>query len=216
MHIRSRLKRCKLQEMLRYFVAGATARVTAGLCGVHRHSAELLFHKVREEILRHAEAVPAQQKGVFELDESYWGGRKKDERGRCTASKIPVFGILERNKKVTTFMVDDVSIPSLEPLIKLKIKPDSMVYTDSFSSYNRLNAWHFRHERINHQEKFAEGPFKHINGIENFWRQARRSLCRYNHIPRSRFVLFLKEAEFRFNCRTPSLQLKTLKQWLYL
>ena len=53
----------------------------------------------------------------------------------------------------------------------------------------------------------------HINGIENFWNQAKRVLRKYNGIPKESFPLFLKECEFRFNCGTPKEQLKILKEW---
>src|SRR5580700_5651101 len=45
-----------------------------------------------------------------------------------------------------------------------------------------------------------------INGIENFWNQAKRTLSRYNGIPKAHFPLFLKEAEFRFNLGHPAPQ----------
>ncbi len=53
----------------------------------------------------------------------------------------------------------------------------------------------------------------HINGIENFWNHAKRTLSRYNGIPRKNFALFLKEAEFRFNYGTPADQLRQIKRW---
>ena len=59
---------------------------------------------------------------------------------------------------------------------------------------------------------FATGK-NHINGIENFWNQAKRVLRKYNGIPKESFPLFLKECEFRFNYGTPKQQLKILKEW---
>ncbi len=53
----------------------------------------------------------------------------------------------------------------------------------------------------------------HINGIENFWNQAKRVLRKYNGIDRKSFPLFLKECEFRFNFGTPSEQLKVQRRW---
>ncbi|WP_131800428.1 transposase, partial [Glaesserella parasuis] len=70
----------------------------------------------------------------------------------------------------------------------------------------------FHHERINHSELFAVKQ-NHINGIENFWSQAKRILRKYNGIDRKSFPLFLKECEFRFNFGTPKEQLKTLRKW---
>jgi transposase len=54
----------------------------------------------------------------------------------------------------------------------------------------------------------------HINGIENFWNQAKRHLRRYNGIPRAHFPLYLKECEWRFNYRPANRLLATLKTWL--
>ena len=65
----------------------------------------------------------------------------------------------------------------------------------------------FIHYRINHSKEFADRQ-NHINGIENFWNQAKRVLRKYNGIDRKSFPLFLKECEFRFNFGTPSQQLK--------
>ena len=88
--------------------------------------------------------------------------------------------------------------------------PDSIVYTDSLSSYDKLDVSGFN--RINHCKAFAERQ-NHINGIENFWNQAKRVLRKYNGIDRKSFPLFLKECEFRFNFGTPSQQLRILRDW---
>ncbi len=70
----------------------------------------------------------------------------------------------------------------------------------------------FHHQRINHTKQFAIRQ-NHINGIENFWSQAKRVLRKYNGIDRKYFALFLKECEFRFNFGTPKEQLKMLRKW---
>ncbi|HFC6934684.1 TPA: IS1595 family transposase, partial [Neisseria meningitidis] len=85
----------------------------------------------------------------------------------------------------------------------------SIVYTDSLSSYDKLDVSGFIHYRINHSKECADRQ-NHINGIENFWNQAKRVLRKYNGIDRKSFPLFLKECEFRFNFGTPSQQLKIL------
>ena len=147
--------------------------------------------------------------GQIELDESYFGGIRKGKRGRGASGKIAVFGILKRGVKVYTSVVDDTRSKTLLPIIARKIAPDSVVYTDSYKSYNGLDVSNFYHERINHSESFAQGK-NHINGIENFWNQSKRVLRKYNGIDKKTFHLFLKECEFRFNYGTPKQQLKTL------
>ena len=99
------------------------------------------------------------------------------------------------------------------PFIKRKIKPDSFVYTDSYRSYNALDVSEFKHFGVNHSKEFTCGKTNHINGIENFWNQSKRTLRKYNRIDKKHFHLFLKDCEFRFNYGTPSNQLKTLRKW---
>lgn len=100
-------------------------------------------------------------------------------------------------------------------VVRKKVAPDSIVYTDTYASYNALDVAQFHHHRINHSHSFAKGK-NHINGIENFWNQAKRVLRKYNGIPRTSFPLFLKECEFRFNYGSPKQQLATLKSWVSL
>lgn len=171
------------------------------------------YRKIREVIVYHLEQEShAIFDGIVELDESYFGGIRKGKRGRGAAGKVAVFGILKRDGKVYTRVVGDTKTETLMPLITRKIAPDSIVYTDCYRSYNALDVNHFYHERINHSTLFAQGK-NHINGIENFWNQAKRVLRKYNGIPKGSFPLFLKECEFRFNYGTPKQQLKILKSW---
>lgn len=79
-----------------------------------------------------------------------------------------------------------------------KIVPDSIVYSNTFSVYNVLDVSEFKHYRINHSKLFADTK-NHINGIENFWNQAKRHLRKFNGVPKAHFPLFLKECEWRLN-----------------
>ena len=120
--------------------------------------------------------------------------------------------ILKRHGKVYTKVIPDASSATLMPIIERKITPDSIVYTDYWRGYNALDVAEFKHYRINHSELFAK-KHNHINGIENFWNQAKRHMRKFNGVPRESFGLFLKECEWRFNNSDPKSQLKQLKQW---
>jgi len=110
-------------------------------------------------------------------------------------------------------VIEDTKTKTLMPLIKRKIRLDSVVYTDCYRSYNVLDVSGFHHDRINHSSPFSEQQSNHINGIENFWNQAKRVLRKYNGIPKKSFPLFLKECEFRFNFGAPNEPFKTLTKW---
>ena len=143
--------------------------------------------------------------GEVEVDESYFGGRRKGKRGRGAAGKIPVFGLLKRGGKVYTKIIPDASGATLMPIIECKVIPDSIVYSDSWRGYNVLDVSDFKHYRINHSELFADAH-NHINGIENFWNQAKRHMRKFNGVPKAQFGLYLKECEWRFNHSDPSTQ----------
>ena len=145
------------------------------------------------------------------MDKSYFGGRCRSRRGRGASGKVVVFGILKRNGRVYIVAVDNAKSDTL-PVIKQKIMPDSIVYMDSLSSYDKPGVSGFIHHHINHSKALADHQ-NYINGIENFWNQAKRVLRKYNGINRKSFPLFLKECEFRFNFGTSSQQLKILQKW---
>jgi transposase len=213
-----KISHCKLLRkqqlrLLEFFVLEVTARSAADILGIQPNTALLFYKKIRQVISHHI-ALQAHEifDGAVELDESYFGGARKGKRGRGAAGKVVVFGILKRGGKVFTKVVNDTKAVTLMPLIVRKIAPDSVVYTDCYGSYNALDVSDFHHHRINHSALFATGK-NHINGIENFWNQAKRVLRKYNGIPKESFPLFLKECEFRFNYGTPKQQLKALKEW---
>ncbi|QGN94857.1 Transposase [Piscirickettsia salmonis] len=66
-----------------------------------------------------------------------------------------------------TQVILDAKSDTLMPIIRQKIQPDSIVYTDCWRAYNALDISEFKHYRINHNKRFAENQ-NHINGIENF------------------------------------------------
>lgn len=149
------------------------------------------------------------------MDESYFGGTRKGKRGRGAGGKVAVFGILQRGGKVYTKVIADTSTSTLLPIIREKAVPDSIVYSDCWKAYNALDVSEFKHYRINHSKLFAH-KHNHINGIENFWNQAKRHLRKYNGIPKQHFHLFLKECEWRFNYGNAKQLLEILKFWVKL
>lgn len=211
---KSRLSRAIQNRLIEHFVAGTTARTAASLIGVHRNSSALYFRRLREVIAYELDAEnEALFSGEIEVDESYFGGRRKGKRGRGAGGKVPVFGLLKRGGRVYTKIIRDVSSATLMPIMSRKIAPESIIYTDCWRGNNVLDISAFKHFRINHSELFADQR-NHINGIENFWNQTKRHLRKFNGVPRASFGLFLKACEWRFNNPGPKAQFAQLKQWI--
>lgn len=212
---RSKLTERQTNELMKLFVAGTTARAAAAVVGVNRNTAILFFTRCRKAIAAHQERQWPLH-GEVEVDESYFGGKRKGKRGRGAAGKVPVFGILKRGGKVYAQVISNVKAKTLVPIIKQKVVPDSIVYSDTFKSYNSLHVEGYHHVRVNHSETFVASTHNHINGIENFWNQAKRHLRKFNGIPKETFHLYLKECEWRFNCRTTKEMLKSLRKIIKL
>ena len=208
---KSRLALKVQQRLLEYFVAGTTARAAAALAGVQVRTAIIFYQRLRQLIASKQDSY--ELSGEIEADESYFGGVRKGKRGRGAAGKVPVFGLLKRGGKVFTAIIPDAKAATLIPIIREKVMPDSIVYTDSFTAYDVLDVSEFHHRRVNHSKVFVSKKGHHINGIENFWNQAKRHLRRFNGIPKDSFYWFLKECEWRFNGGDHKTLLNQLKSW---
>jgi len=142
-------------------------------------------------------------KGGIEADEAYFGGRRKGKRGRRSRNKNIVFGILERNNKVSVSIVIDVSAETLvEGTIK-RVRRGSIVYTDKWKGYDFLIFCGYKHLGI-HGKQFSNGN-AYINGIEGFWSFAKERLMKYHGVNPDKFPLYIKELEFRYNNRDQDL-----------
>ena len=210
---KSRISWYKQEQLIEHFVAGTTARCTSELLHMNRNTVWLYFYRLRT-IIAYELALASDEMfcGEIEVDESYFGGIRKGKRGRGARDKTPVFGLLKRGGKVYTKVIADAKQRTLMPIIKDKVVPDSIVYSDSWKGYNALDVSEFKHMRINHSKEFANKQ-NHINGIENFWNQAKRHMRKFNGIQKDNFVLYLKECEWRFNHSGFQSQKKQLKQW---
>ena len=110
-----------------------------------------------------------------------------------------MFGVLKRQGKVYLTVVPNCTREALMPVITGQILESSTIYTDGWRAYDGLILNGHDHYRVFHSEnEFARGKC-HVNGIESFWSFAKRRLAKFNGIASSKFVLYLKECEFRFN-----------------
>ena len=214
-HMRkSLLRKVKKLKLMEHFVAGTSARCAADLVGVNLKTAIYYYHRLRE-IIAYQMSLEIHEiwDDEIEVDKSSFGGKRKGKRGRGGGGKAPVFGFLKRGGKVYTKVIPDASSKTLIPIIRDKVIPDSIVYSDCWRGYNVLDTSELKHYRINHSKLFTDKK-NNINGTENFWNQAKRHLRKFNGILKEHFPLFLKECEWRFNNPKPKQQLSILKQWV--
>ena len=186
-------------ELLKAFCLNATAHHAARTVGCSYPTAYRAFMEYRLAMADLAAEEKRPLLGELELDESYFGGKRKGKRGRGAAGKVAVFGVLERAGKVYTVAVPDCKKETLMAKIEAATVKGSVFYTDEFSSYNDLSRFG-KHVPIDHGEVFADGP-AHINGIEGFWSYAKRLHRLCHGVDRENFPVYLAEYEFRYNHR---------------
>src|SRR5215467_12722270 len=90
--------------------------------------------------------------------------------------KPPVFGMMQRGGQVVINLLANVKQKTIEPFIKATIIPGTLVYTDAYSLYARLQSWGYDHKSVNHgrgefaRDEDGDGLCEvHVNTMEGFW-----------------------------------------------
>ena len=202
----SHISEKKFREILKYFSLDFTATNTSKITGISRNTINKIFNEIRQHLFVNNLNLQNKDDGEFELDESYFGAKRvRGKRGRGAAGKTPVFGLLKRDGKVYVEIVKNCTREQLLPIIQGKILEGLTINTDGWKAYDGLVLNGYTHHRVFHSHnEFARGKC-HVNGIESFWSYCKRRLAKFNGLSDEKFILHLKECEFRFNNRKQNL-----------
>lgn len=176
--------------------------------GITQKSAWFMMHRIR--LALQDEKDGGKLSGEVEVDETFIGGKarfmhkgkraKKIKGGTGVAGKIVVMGLLEREGRVRTKVVENVRRRNLDPHVRENVEAGSTIYTDALPSYESL-ANEYQHNVIDHAQEYVRGNV-HTNGMENFWSLLKRGI-KGTYVSVEPFHLFryLDEQAFRFNNR---------------
>jgi transposase-like protein/predicted RNA-binding Zn-ribbon protein involved in translation (DUF1610 family) len=182
---------------------GVPAKELQRQLGVTYKCAWRMGHKIRK-YMAEIDGTPPMT-GHVEVDETYIGGRRpkvKGYTGRGAKGKTVVFGILERNGELFTKVVPNASGKSLIPPIVENVPVGTRISSDEWQPYRKLPALGYRHHTVDHAAKeYARGDV-HVNGLEGFWSQIKRSIKgTHVHVSKKHLPKYLGEFEFRYNMR---------------
>jgi len=202
---KSRIWNKKTREIIKFFSLDLPSSKTHEIIGLNPKTIDDWYLYIRKCIFENQETEKAEVwSGTMEIDESYfWPTRVRGKRWRWAWMKTIVFGLLKRNGKVYTEIVPDVKKKTLLPIIRWKVKmEDTEINSDGWPAYDGLvDIGYEKHYRVHHgANEFARWN-QHINWIESFWSFTKRRLSRFNGIKKAYFYYYLKESEFRYNCR---------------
>ena len=136
--------------------------------------------------------------------------RLKGKRGRGTleGEKPPVLGMIQRSGEVVLYMLANVQQKTIQPILKQTIQMGSLIFTDEYDIYARLEYWGFRHKTVNHaageyaRDDDGDGFHEvHVNTLEGFWSLLRSWLRPHRGISQEQLPLYLAFFEFVHNMR---------------
>lgn len=192
------------------FLTFRSVRRLAEAVGFAKRHAQEAAHLLRT---RMAEETPPRFVGPVEIDETYIGAQRKNQRlhirrryppkrGHGT-QKLPIFGIFDRasGQVFIEVMPKKLDVSHIILRTSERVAPGSRVLTDGFPTYRKLMAAGYRHEWVDHnRHEYVRGDV-HTNNIEGFWGVMKRTMGTIGGMRRERLHLFAGEIAWRFNHR---------------
>src|SRR5262249_49319475 len=110
--------------------------------------------------------------------------------------------------EVVLNLLANVKQKTIEPFMKDTIMSGTLVYTDEYSIYARLQSWGYDHKSVNHgrgecaRDEDGDGFCEvHVNTMEGFWSLLRGWLRPHRGISQEKLPLYLGFFEFVHNVR---------------
>jgi transposase len=185
---------------------GISAKQIQRETGVTYKTAWRMFRQIRSLL---SEPDMQLEGSTVEVDEMYYGGKRKGGAGRPMRgdknNKTIVVGAVERKGRVIARTAADTTGITLRGFVKECVLPKSTVFTDESGSYNgleRAEGMEYQHRRINHSAKVYVMGDVHTNTIEGFWSLVKRGIGGVYHSVSQKYLqTYLDEYSFRYNRR---------------
>jgi transposase len=182
---------------------GISAKQVQRETGVTYKTAWRMFRQIR---LLLAEEIKLEGSSI-EMDEAFYGGRRKNSKGRTMRGDrkmAPIFGMVERGGRVIAKATKDTKSATLFPIIHEFVLPKSTIFTDDYKGYGGIKNMknQYEHRRINHSAGVFVSGDVHTQTIEGFWSLIKRGLGGVYHSVSQKYLQsYLDEYTFRFNRR---------------
>jgi transposase-like protein len=139
---------------------------------------------------------------VVESDETWIGGKAANRKGHIPP-KSPVLALVERDGRVRSFHVPNVTAQTLRPIITANVDRASYLMTDESPVYWSIGRQFSGHGAVNHSaQEYVRAYFWHTNTVENFFSILKRGIygC-YFHVSEQHLHRYTAEFDFRHNNR---------------
>jgi transposase len=116
--------------------------------------------------------------------------------------------MIERGGYLVIRMLENVKQSTIQPIIEATVSKGSLIYTDEYDIYTRLEQWGYGHQTVCHsageyaRDEDGDGFYEiHVNTIEGVWSLLRSWLRPHRGISQEKLPLYLGFFEFVHNAR---------------
>ena len=183
---------------------GMSALQIGRLLGISPKSSWFVCHRIRESLRETNPGLLGGSNKVVEADETYVGGKAKNRKNHVPSKEV-VFSLVERDGKVRSKHVPNVTGKTLGAAIKAQMDPASYLMTDDAPMYPPLaKKLASGHGSVNHSaEEYVRGTFWHTNTIEGYFSIMKRGITGvYHHVSPQHLKRYLAEFDYLYNERS--------------
>lgn len=116
--------------------------------------------------------------------------------------------MIQRGGQVAIQMLDNVQQATIKPVIQSTIAPGTLIYTDEYAIYDRLESWGYARKSVCHgageyaRDEDGDGFYEvHVNTMEGFWSLLRSWLRPHRGISQEHLPIYLGFFEFVHNAK---------------
>lgn len=183
---------------------------------ITQKSAWFVLHRIREMLKDNDGDLFTGN--MVEVDETYVGGKAKNKslakrkiinkgragkgyQGNAINEKSIVFGIIQREGRVRTFVVPNNRDYTLLPIIRENVEKGNTMVSDQWKAYEGLGS-RYDHHTVNHgREEYVRGNL-HTNTIEGYFGLFKRGIYGiYHNVSPKHLQRYCDEFGYRYNNR---------------
>jgi transposase-like protein len=185
---------------------GISTRQVQRMLQCSMKTAWFLTHRIREAMREGGWVLPllGGEGKVVEADEAYIG-RNAAKKLAGPGPHFPVMTLVEREGRVRSFHVPDVTGLTLGGVLAEHVHRQSRLMTDDAMVYRGLG-WNFAdHGRVTHSRGeyvSRQDPTIHTNSVEGYFSILKRGIIgTFHHVSEAHLHRYLSEFDFRHNAR---------------